>query len=117
MSFAMGAGRSVSAGGGLEGAIRSENASASIRGQLSKSWSAGVTAFYGLNSLLMPQFSTSNGHSISGTVSLHRQLGNRLGLDLGYTRLHQAYAIANLSPNTNRVWLGLSYQVIRPIGR
>ena len=120
LSFAIGGGRSITAGGGLQGAVTSENASASVRGQVTRSWSAGVTAFYAVNSLLTPQFSTTNGHSIAGTVSIHRQMGSSLGLDLGYTRLHQTYAnLSTLSvvPNTNRVWLSLSYQFIRPIGR
>jgi hypothetical protein len=122
MSFSAGGGRSISAGGGLQGAVRSENASASVRGQLTRSWSAGLTAFYGINSLLTPQFSVTNGHSIAGTVSIHRQIGRSVGFDLAYTHLHQTYS--NLSalnvpvlPNINRVSLSVSYQFIRPIGR
>jgi hypothetical protein len=121
MSFALSGGRSITAGGGLQGAVRAENASVSVRSQLTKAWSTGIGAFYGNNSLLTPQLSaTTGGHSVAGTVSLRRQIGQSLGLELAYTRLHQSYP--NLSslavfPNTNRVWLSLSYQLKRPIGR
>ena len=121
MSFALSGGRSVNAGGGLQGAARVESASASVRGQLTKSWNADVSAFYANSTLLTPQLSaTKGGHSIAGTVSLGRQMGQSLNLNLAYTRLHQSYAnLSTLSavPNTNRVWLSLSYQFTRPIGR
>jgi hypothetical protein len=122
MSFTIGGGRAVSAGGGLQGAVSNENATASVRGQLTRSWSAGLSAFYAINSLLTPQVSSTNGHSIAGTVSIHRYMGHSLGLDLGYTHLHQTYSDLTalgvpVLPNINRVSLSLSYQFIRPIGR
>jgi hypothetical protein len=122
MSFAISGGRAVSAGGGLQGAVSNENATASVRGQLTRSWSAGLSAFYAINSLLTPQVSSTNGHSIAGTVSIHRYMGHSLGLDLGYTHLHQTYSDLTalgvpVLPNINRVSLSLSYQFIRPIGR
>lgn len=121
ISVVLSAGQSISAGGGLQGAVRAKNASASVRGQLTKSWTAEVSAFYSNNALLTPQLSATNaGHSIAGTVLLGRPIGQNLNLELAYTRLHQSYS--NLStllavPNTNRVWLSLSYQFVRPIGR
>jgi hypothetical protein len=119
VTFALNGGRSISAGAGLPGAVRAENASASARGQLTKSWSAGVNAFYGNSVLLTRLSATSGGHSIGGTVSLHRQIGQSLGLELAYTHLHQVYPNLSLSavPNTNRVSVSLSYQFQRPIGR
>jgi hypothetical protein len=121
MSFAVSGDRGISAGGGLQGAIRGENASASVRGQLTRSWNAGVSAFYSNSGLLTPQLSPTNGgHSVAGTVSLGRQIANSFNLELAYMRLHQSYAnLSTLSavPNTNRVWLSLSYQFTRPIGR
>jgi hypothetical protein len=121
MSFAVSGDRSISAGGGLQGAVRGEGASASVRGQLTRSWNVGVSAFYINSGTLTPQLSaTTGGHSIAGTVSLGRQIANNFNLELAYTRLHQSYAnLSTLSavPNTNRVWLSLSYQLTRPIGR
>ena len=121
MSLAVSGERSVSAGGGLQGAKRGESASASVRGQLTRSWNAGVSAFYSNSGVLTPQPSATNGgHSLAGTISFHRQIGQSLGLELAYTRLHQTYSnVSTLSvlPNTNRVWLSLSYQLTRGIGR
>jgi hypothetical protein len=121
LSFALSAERAVSAGGGLQGAVRSENASASVRGQLTKTWAASLGGYYGNNILLSQQPGAINGgHSLAGTVTLNRQLGQSLRLELGYTRLHQTYqnlSTLSASPNANRVWLSLSYQMTRPIGR
>jgi hypothetical protein len=121
ISFALSAGQHVSAGGGLQGAVSNKNANASVRGQLTKSWTVGVSAFYSNNALLTPHLSATNaGHSIAGTVLLGRQIGQNLNLDFAYTRLHQSYSnLSTLSavPNTNRVWLSLSYQFVKPIGR
>jgi hypothetical protein len=120
-SFAVSGERSIGAGGGLQGTVRGETAAASIRSRLTRSWNASVSAFYSDSGLLTPQLSATNGgHSLAGTVSLIRQIRESFNLELAYTRLHQSYA--NLSsfsavPNTNRVWLSLSYQLTRPIGR
>ena len=107
--------------GEAEPAVRSPEPRSADRRQLTKSWNAGVDAFYANSTLLTPQLSaTKGGHSIAGTVSLGRQIGQSLNLNLAYTRLHQSYGnLSTLSaaPNTNRVWLSLSYQFTRPIGR
>jgi len=117
-SFALSAGRSINAGGGLQGAVRADTASASIRGQFAKTWSAGVSAYYDNNHLLAPQPNGSKGgHSISGSISLHHQIRESLGLELSYTRLHQSYSGISAVPNANRVALSLSYKFLRPIGR
>jgi hypothetical protein len=121
ISVALGGGRSVRAGYGLQGAARVEDASVSVRRQLTKSWTAGVNFFYSDSTALMSQLSASNnGHYIAGTFSLGWQIGQSLNLTLAYARLHQSYPnLATLSavPNTNRVWLSLSYHFTKPIGR
>src|SRR5207245_9692266 len=61
-----------------------------------------------------------NGHSISGTVSIDRQMGEHFALALGYSRLRQSYSnISAISsaPDTNRGWVSISYQFARPLGR
>jgi hypothetical protein len=120
-SFALSAGRTVSAGGGLQGAVNMENATAFIRRQLTKAWIGGLSAYYENSLLLTSQLSATNGgHSISGTLSLHRQIRETLALELAYTRLHQSYpnvTAVSAVPNVNRVWLSLSYQFTRLIGR
>jgi hypothetical protein len=121
LSFAVSGEGSIGAGGGLQGTVRGETAAASIRSRLTRSWNASVSAFYSDSGLLTPQLSATNGgHSLAGTVSLIRQIRESFNLELAYTRLHQSYAnLSSLSavPNTNRVWLSLSYQFTRPIGR
>jgi predicted porin len=116
-SLALSASRSISAGGGLQGAVRSANVNASVRRQLAKALSAQLSAFYSKNTVLgaLPQFS-DGGHTTSGTVSLNRQVQENLDLTLAYTRLQQKYSnIATFSsaPNQNRVSISLSYQFTR----
>jgi hypothetical protein len=120
-SLALSAGRSISAGGGLQGAVRSVSANASVRRQLAKTLNAGLSAYYSKNTALqiLPQ-SSDGGHTISETVSLDRQVRENLNLTLAYTGVQQSYSnIAPVSsaPNQNRVSLSLSYQFTRPIGQ
>jgi hypothetical protein len=120
-SLTLSAGRLVSAGNGLSGATKSTVVDAAIRRQLSNRLTVGASADYSMDRILNPAFGTNEGgHVISGTVSLIRQLGEHLGLEMGYTRLHQTYsnipAIAN-TPNRQRVWASVSYQFQRPMGR
>ena len=76
---------------------------------------------YANNSILdaLPSLNTG-GHTISGTASVQRQIGQHLGLQLQYIRLQQSYTqVAALSsiPNQNRVAVSISYQFSRPLGR
>jgi hypothetical protein len=110
----------ISGGGGLAGASQMDSASASIRLQLSRALSAGLSGSYANNSILGPALLNNNGHSISATASVQRQIGERMNLQLGYTRLHQIYsnvAVLAGSPDTNRAFVSVSYQFSRPLGR
>jgi hypothetical protein len=120
-SLAIEASRAVTAGGGLQGASRSDSADASVRRQLTKSLGVEAGASFSKSDVLasLSTFS-SGGHSVSGSISLYRQIREHLNLVLAYVRLHQSYGdIQALSsdPNRNRVSLSLSYQFQRPIGR
>jgi hypothetical protein len=113
--------RTITDGGGLEGAVQSNGTNASIRQQLTRALSAALGANYANNSVLNAVNSASNGgHTISGNVTLDRTLGPRMNIELGYMRLHQSYngipAISS-APNRNRVWVSLSYHLDRPLGR
>ena len=120
-SFAASYSRRISDGGGLSGAVQSNSADASVRRQITRSLSASIGGNYANNRVLdaLPQFST-NGHTVSGNGSVQRQIGERLSLQLQYTRLHQSYsgiaAISN-NPDRNRVAVNISYQFSRPLGR
>jgi hypothetical protein len=113
--------RTITDGGGLEGAVQSDGTTASMRQQLTRTFSAALGANYAINRVLNPVSSASNGgHTISGNVTVDRSLGPRLNLELGYMRLHQSYSgipAISSAPNRNRVWVSLSYQFERPLGR
>jgi hypothetical protein len=120
-SFALTAKQAITAGIGLESAVRAQTAAGSVRRRLTKAWSAQLTAAYANNIVLasLPQFN-NGGHTLAGTLSLDRQVGEHLAFGISYARIHQSYAnvpALSATPNRNRVWLSLSYQFMRPIGR
>lgn len=124
-NFAISYSRMIAPGGGLVGAVHQDAAALSVNRQLTRRLSGGVQASYANNNLLEPGLvgiagSSSSGHSISGTASVQQQLGEHFTLGLGYSRLHQRYsniaAISN-APNANRVWVSVSYQFAKPLGR
>jgi hypothetical protein len=111
----------ISSGGGLIGAVKTDNVTASIHQQLLRMLSASVTGGYAQNDILgAPPQTGGNGHTVSGTASLQQQVGQHFNLQLGYTRLHQDYstvAVLATTPNTNREFIAVSYQFSRPLGR
>jgi hypothetical protein len=120
-SFALGYEHVVASGGGLTGAVQLDSASASIQQRITKTLNGSVSSSYSQNNILgSSSAETNKGHSVSGTAALQQQLGQHLGLQLGYTRLHQSYssvAILAATPDTNREFVSLSYQFSRPLGR
>lgn len=111
----------ISGGGGLIGAVKTNNATASVRQQLARRLSGSVTGMYGQNDVLSSPLATAtNGHTISGTASLQQEFLQHLNIQLGYTRLHQVYsgvAVLAAAPNTNREFISISYRFSRPLGR
>jgi hypothetical protein len=110
----------VSAGGGLGGAVHLDNGSLGLQQQITPHLSGGVSANYSDTKMLTPFFGNTAGHSISGTASLQRQFGQHFSLSGGYSRLHQSYGdipLIAINPNTNREFVSISYNFIRPIGR
>jgi hypothetical protein len=125
-NFALSYSRMIAPAGGLVGAVHQDAGKVSIRRQLTRTVSGGLEGEYANNHLLdagllqvVGGFNDS-GHSVSGTVSLDRKLGQHFSLDLAYSRLHQSYsgigAVSN-APDTNRGWISVSYQFARPLGR
>jgi hypothetical protein len=93
-----------------------------LRQQLSKNWNASASGAYAINKTVTTLFflPSSGGHSISGTASIQRQLGQHLSASAGYTRLHQSYsdiAAISTAPDTNMESVSISYQFARPLGR
>ena len=115
--------RIISDGGGLLGAVQMNSASFSIHRQIARSLSASLSGGYVqdgvLGALSQAATGSTNGHSLSGSASLQKQFGEHLNVNLGYTRIHQNYNVAAISatPDTNREFVSLSYQFVRPLGR
>lgn len=112
----------ISGGGGLSGAVHMDSASVLIRQQVTRSLSASLSGAYAQNDLLGSPLvgGSNNGHTISGTASLSKQVGEHISFQLGYTRLHQDYSgvqVLAATPNTNREFVSVSYQFSRPLGR
>jgi hypothetical protein len=120
-SFALSYAHIISGGGGLIGAVKLDSATGSARQQITKSLNASLTGSYGQNDVIgNPLLGVTNGHTISGTASLQQQIGQHLGVQLGYTRLHQSYSnveVISTTPDTNRESVSISYQFARPLGR
>jgi hypothetical protein len=114
--------RMVSGGGGLTGAYHSNTASISGRWQLSRTWTAGLSASYWLYQTLTPFFfgSSSNGRTVSGTTSVQHPLGEHLTIQAGYTRILQSYgglAAMSATPGINQEFVSVSYVFARPLKR
>jgi hypothetical protein len=125
-SVALAYSRMIGPGGGLIGAVHQDTASLSVGRQLTRMWTMSAGANYANNKILEPALLSflgafnTGGHTLAGTVSLQRQIGEHFGIGLGYMRVHQSYTeISAISavPDTNREWVSISYQFSRPMGR
>ena len=120
-TFALSYSHVVAGGGGLAGAVHMDNATSSIRRQISKTLSGSLGAAYTQNNVIGDFLGGAyNGHSISGTAALEQILTPTLSVRLGYTRLHQTYSgitAIGLNPDTNREFISISYRFARPLGR
>jgi hypothetical protein len=114
--------RDITAGQGLMGAYASDSAGASARWQLTRSWILRSIAVYHNSKNSVPTFAQGypGGHSVSGTATAEYTLSSHFVAGLGYTRLHQNFtgiAAISRAPNSDRIYLSLSYNFQRPLGR
>jgi hypothetical protein len=114
--------RTVSASTGLDSASDSNTTSAAANWQIARTWSTGLGFSYFSNKSVGPVSSTlnSNGHTVSGTISVQHALSENFRAELGYTRLQQSYSgIAAIStvPDSDREFISVTYQLTRPLGR
>jgi hypothetical protein len=120
-TFALSYSHVISGGGGLNGAVHMDNASASLSQQITRALTGTVNGAYVQNNVLGSFLPSSyNGHTVSGTVALQQQFHQRISVQLGYTRMRQDYtgvAVIAATPDTNREFVSLSYQFSRPMGR
>jgi len=111
----------ISGGGGLFGAVHMDSATASIGQKITRSLSGSLAGGYTQNDILGTVLAGgNNGHTVSGTASLHQQFGEHISIQLGYSRLHQSYSnvpVLSLTPSTNREFVSVSYSFSRPLGR
>jgi hypothetical protein len=121
-AFAMSYSHIISGGGGLSGAVHMDSASALWRQTIAKNLNATVSGAYVQNNLIggftLP--GSSNGHTVSETVTLQRQFHQFVNMQVGYTRLHQDYSgvpVLSALPDTNREFISLSYQFSKAVGR
>ena len=114
--------RTVTGGGGLIGIFNSNKAKVSAHWQIARTWSVGLTGGYMLYKNLSPLSSLNGpgGQSLSGAVSFDHPLSERFTSSFGYQRLDEHYSsIAAISsdPNSDRVFISISYQLTKPLGR
>ena len=114
--------RTVSGGGGLNGTFHSNNASLSLGWRATRNWTANISGSYQNNRTLTPYFvaATPGGHSLSGTVSMQRTVGEHTSLQLGYSLAHQTYsdiAVISSTPNISRAFVTLHFILDRPLQR
>jgi hypothetical protein len=114
--------RTVTGALGLPGAYNSYSAIASVRWQITRTWTVGSGANYSNSTNATPSFSSSNpgGETISGTVSVQHSMSDHLNMELGYAHLHQSYsdiAVISTVPDSNREYISISYRLTRPLGR
>jgi outer membrane protein assembly factor BamA len=113
----------ISDGGGLVGAVHSNAGAITLRQQLTRAWSLGASGTYADNTLVESAAATDlddNGHTLGGSVSVQRTIGEHFSAQVGYSHLHQDYDnVAALATVTgrNREWMAVTYNFTRPLGR
>ena len=116
--------RRLNDGGGVLGVVRLQNVHGEIRQQLRPGWAVLLGASYGNNhSLTVPTLGSPtsiNAASVGG--SLERNLGQSLGLRLGYAHDFQDQIGGTDTTtlgraNRNRFFVTLGYQWAKPLGR
>ena len=120
-SFAVSYAHIISGGGGLGGAVQEDTGSISVRQQITKRLDASVMGTYVQNNVVAgTQLGVPDGHSVSGSASLHQAIGEHLNVRLEYARVHQSYSnipVIAAAPDTNRGSVSIDYQFSRPLGR
>jgi hypothetical protein len=113
----------ISDGGGLVGAVHSNAGAITLRQQLTRAWSLGASGTYADNTLVESAAATDlndSGHTLGGSVSVQRTIGEHFSAQVGYSHLHQDYDnVAALATVTgrNREWMAVTYNFTRPLGR
>jgi len=121
-NFAVGYGRSVSGGGGLNGLYGQSTYNGMAQWRIARDWETSVGASYSDLRNDSPQYNPqlSGGHTLSGSAGLSRSLGRYTSLNVSYSRIHQTYPGVStivLNPDSDRIVASVTYQLTRPVGR
>ena len=121
-SFVASYARRISDGGGLSGAVLSNRADASVRWQLARTLTAGLGASYSTNSVLDSQLVVRRRrtHLVGSRVSPASTGRKSRRARWDTPACTRATAASPRSPtllDRNYVWVSLSYQFERPLGR
>lgn len=114
--------KSVTGGAGLLGAYYAQGENVSGQYQLAKVWAVGASQSYAntQNADHSMVITNPGGHILSAGGSVRRLIGDHFTAELGYIYLHESYqsiALINNIPNSSSVYLSVSYQLNKPIGR
>lgn len=112
--------RRVADGGGLLGSVLFNTVDGAYRRQLAPWTAVSLGAVYGNNRALGSALTdTRSYNSASGNAGLEQRLPGNLKFFLGYAREYQKTntLAASADVNHNRVWVGVSYDFQRPLGR
>jgi hypothetical protein len=120
--------RMISDGGGVLGSVLLQTIHASVHRQLTVAWSGSISASHGTNqSLTVPYISSASSINLTSVgVSLARNVGRSVGLQMGYSHdFQQQFGVPGPTPasptqtldaNRNRLFVTLSYQWAKPLG-
>lgn len=114
--------RSIYGGGGLLGTFETNDAALSWNWQMKRTWSLNTSGIYLNSKNVAPvqAFSSPGGHTVSESASIQHRMGERLSAEAGYSRLDQQYSgigFVSTTPSSDRVYVSVSYQLSRPLGR
>lgn len=114
--------RTEISGGGFLGAYNSTSANISGGWKFTRSWT-GDASFSYQNVEPQAVYATlpyQGGNSLMAQVSLGRTLGDHVSIEGGYQRLHEQFGgipIITASPNGNREFVTITYQLRKALGR
>ena len=109
----------VSGAPGFGGAYHANMASLDGHFLFSRTWSAGAEGHYSLLDSLTPALFTG-GHTISVGTDVQHRVMEGLNAAIGYGHFHESYSAvpaASFAPDSNRVYISISYGFHRPLGR
>lgn len=116
--------KQVTNGSGILGAVTLQTAYATVRREFFRRWAVDVTANYGNNQAITFALATtaSTINTTSVGAMLDRNLGKSLGFQIAYFHDLQdqsgaAVAAQNYTADRNRVFVNLSYQWAKALGR